>query len=49
MTKSRIEVAANGSFYMEIPEEVIDDLQLEEGEVVEWHLDDTGHVELTFN
>jgi hypothetical protein len=49
MTKSRIEVAADGSFYMEVPEEVIDDLQLEEGEVVEWHLEEDGRVELTFN
>ena len=47
MSRSRIEVSENGDFILTIPEDVVQELVLEEGDSVEWSLED-GYVELYF-
>lgn len=47
MTKTRIEVNQNGEFYVQIPEDIVEDLQLDDGELVEWE-EVEGTAVLTF-
>lgn len=45
--RSRIEVDAEGFFQIKIPEDVIDELNLDEGDLVDWFVNE-GLVELAF-
>lgn len=46
--KTRIEVNEEGQFYMLLPEQIVEDYMLDDGDVVEW--DDDGElVILTFS
>jgi len=47
MTKTRIDVDSQGEFSLPIPEEVVEELVLDDGELVEWVVKD-GYVELYF-
>lgn len=47
MTKTRIETNSQGEFYTLIPEDIVQELVLEEGELINWYVDE-GMVELTF-
>lgn len=47
MVKTRIEVNAAGEFFTIIPEDIVQELMLEDGEQVFWD-EDQGTVELTF-
>lgn len=47
MLKTRIEVDTNGEFFITLPIEVVEDLELEEGELVSIDLKD-GMIELYF-
>lgn len=46
--KTRIEVNENGEFYTIIPNEVVEEYNLDEGEQVEWDIDDPDLVIITF-
>ena len=48
MTKTRIEVNEQGDFYTIIPEDIIQELALEDGEVIEW-VEEDGEVSLYFS
>lgn len=47
MIKTNIEVNGAGEFYTIIPEDIVQELMLEDGEVIEWY-ENEGSVELTF-